>query len=91
MLIKAKLVKLSICECGYGLLLEQIKLGTEFMIHAETVDANHHFALICGGCKKVSYGKGALHAECVTNPASGPALLPIELFEFDIAKAVSRN
>lgn len=76
-----KLVKLSICPCGYSLLHEDIQLGTEYTVYPEASDPEHPFVLICGGCGQPSQGKGYILARSTRNPDAEPGPLPLELFE----------
>jgi hypothetical protein len=46
---KVKLAKLSVCECGFPLLHENIPLGTDYDIEPVLTEI---VTFICGGCKK---------------------------------------
>lgn len=48
--MKAKTIKLSICQCGFPALHEDIPLGTEYEIDLECRSPG---TFICGGCKAV--------------------------------------
>ncbi len=48
-IIKAKLSKLSICECGFPLLNPDIPLGTIYRIDT---DVSLGLKFMCGGCHK---------------------------------------
>lgn len=45
---RVRLIKLSVCTCGFPMLDESIPLGTEFLIEESNRD---HCTLTCGGCK----------------------------------------
>ncbi len=53
--MKAKLVKLSVCPCGFPLLDEAIALGTECEVNP---NARGQFMLKCGGCGAVQSLRG---------------------------------
>lgn len=53
--MKVKLQRLSICDCGYPVLMENIPLGTEYEIDP---NKRYHFVLKCGGCGKANENIG---------------------------------
>lgn len=81
LVVKTKLVKLSLCPCGYGLLRDTIELGTEYLVYPDTCDPEEAYTLICGGCGYKSVGVGRIYANSVHNPAAPPTPLPLEIFE----------
>jgi hypothetical protein len=50
MKIRVRLAKLSICQCGFPLLDESIKLGTEYEV--DQAKQAKKFIVICGGCHR---------------------------------------
>ncbi len=50
MIVNAKLAKISICECGFPLLNENIPLGTIYRIDT---DMTLGLQFMCGGCGKL--------------------------------------
>lgn len=81
---KAKLIKLSICKCGFSLLHDDIKLGTEYTVYPDTIDTEDGYMLICGGCGKLRHGKGRIYVGSLFNPQARPAKLPLEIFEIKL-------
>lgn len=71
--VKAKLSKLSLCECGFPVLKDEIQLGAEYELLLEDQGTAE---MMCGGCKKWIPIKTVL----VTKPG-GPGYLPIDIFE----------
>jgi len=77
MLVKARTIKESLCDCGFPILSENVPLGTVYKVETDSVAKG---TLICGGCKK--------HISIRTVWASGgitysEGIMPLELFEFD--------
>lgn len=77
-LVKVTLKRLSICPCGYGLLLDEIKLGAEYEIDPNVV-AECEFT--CGGCGNVQ-----TLLSLYTAPGG---FLPKIIFEEDTSAALS--
>jgi hypothetical protein len=79
---EARLVKLSICECGFPILNEDIQLGAQYFVDPDRVTPSHStsgYRIICGGCGKehqitaiYAYPRGESHG----------GMLPIEIFNF---------
>jgi hypothetical protein len=44
---KAKLIKLSVCDCGFPLLNDDIPIGTVYYLDLDDI---YTMTLICGGC-----------------------------------------
>jgi hypothetical protein len=85
-IVKAKLIKLSCCPCGFSLLQDGIALGTEYLVYPESANADDGFTLTCGGCGEKMRGKGSIFALSVLNPFAQPKRLPLEIF--DISKGI---
>lgn len=47
--LKMKLVKLSVCECGFPLLDDRIRAGTDYYANGDRVAQG---VITCGGCGK---------------------------------------
>jgi hypothetical protein len=75
---KVKLERLSLCKCGFPLLNESIKLGTEYTIWP--MATGPVFEWICGGCRKVNRQEVCVLASQVLHPNLPPAYLPAVLF-----------
>lgn len=73
---KTKLIKLSICSCGFPALAAHIPLGTEYdVVFEQTLP----FSFTCGGCKKTwSVDCIMIHREESGQP---PGYLSAELFD----------
>lgn len=72
--MKTKLVKLSVCDCGFPALKETIPLGTDYEVEP---DRKQECVWICGGCKKQR------DVTCVwvfRRGASDAGYLPADLF-----------
>lgn len=76
--VKAKLKKLGICTCGYGLLLEQIPLGAEYTVYPNGPHRMH--TLFCGNCGKQTRDVECIFASSLANP-NRPGFLPLEMLE----------
>jgi hypothetical protein len=74
---KAVLKKLSVCECKFPLLSENIQLGTEYEIDLE---ARQSIGLICGGCNKTTHGIDGVYVYG-REPGHRDGFLPFEVFE----------
>ena len=73
-----KLVKLSICECGYAVLLDSIRLGTEYVIDRATLRGGFFYE--CGVCMKQQIDVRVVDADRPGSPGAGLRPLPAELF-----------
>jgi hypothetical protein len=76
-LLLMRLKKLSICECGFTLLNEDIKLGTQYLIYPKMMG---YTDFKCGGCGTELLMNISVGASCVSNPKDEPRLLPMEIF-----------
>ena len=76
---KAVLVKLSICECGFGLLNDDITLGTVF-----TADLNMRMTLTygCGGCGRIIQPVSCVGVNSAAHPDQF-RFLPLEIFKYE--------
>jgi hypothetical protein len=74
----ARLVKLSICACGYTVLRESIRLGTEYVINRASIRGG--FGYQCGGCGAVQADIRVVDADRPSAPGAGLRPLPAELF-----------
>jgi hypothetical protein len=77
--VKAKLVKLSICDCGYNMLNDEIPLGKMYTAFPQT--RRWDFTFGCGNCGKTR----TVEALLVDQRSGLPGWLPCELFELDEA------
>lgn len=73
-----KLTKLSICPCGYAVLLESIHLGTEYVVDMDSIRGG--FTYGCGGCGKIQPNVRVVNADSVTNHRAGLRPILAELF-----------
>jgi hypothetical protein len=73
-----KLVKLSICECGYAVLLDSIRLGAEYVIDRATIRGGFFYQ--CGGCGVKQLDVRVVDADRPGSPSAGLRPLPAELF-----------
>ena len=78
--VKTTLVKLSICECGFSVLDDSIKIGTVYTIYPITM--RDQCTLICGGCGKVHKYVSVVDASQKLHPERPPMPLPLEIFDF---------
>lgn len=80
-LVKAILTRLSICDCGFPLLKEDIPLGTEYNVHPHTIRKGMTY--ICGGCGVKQTDLEAIYVDPRpgTKPAP-PMPLPTQVFTF---------
>jgi hypothetical protein len=82
--MKVKLIKLSICPCGFPTLDDQIVLGTQYEIQPETIQSG--FSYICGGCGKMQDKTvTCVQTSQLLHPELDPAPLPLELFSYSEA------
>jgi hypothetical protein len=71
------LIRLSICSCGYGVLHDDIKLGTKYEVD---LSVQCPATYVCGQCGRV-YLVTCVPASSVRNPAAAPYPLPLALFQ----------
>jgi len=73
-----RLVKLSICECGYAVLLDSIKVGAEYVVNLASIRGGFFYK--CGGCGVLQLDVRVIDADRATSPAAGLRPLPAALF-----------
>lgn len=73
-----KLTKLSICDCGYSVLLDSIRIGTEYVMALDTIRSG--FVYKCGQCGTVQTDVRIVYAEVRTRPSQTYQPIPAELF-----------
>ena len=84
--VQVKLVKTSICDCGYTVLYEHIQPGTMYTIYPVTI--RDKWVYKCGKCGKVQKNITIVDANQILNPDRAPAPLPLELFDYREEEAV---
>lgn len=75
--VKVRVKEVGICPCGFRILCDHIEVGTEYVIHPETI--TNGYKLMCGGCKQWHH-----NITCVLvdqNEFMPPAPLPLALFD----------
>lgn len=72
-----KLVKLSICQCGYAVLKDHIKVGAKYDVDMDSIRDGYTYE--CGGCGKKMSGVRIVGA-LSNNPMHGLRPLPAGLF-----------
>jgi hypothetical protein len=88
---EARLIKLSICECGFPLLNENIPLGAKYFVDTDLITPSHPktgYRIICGGCGKENpitaiyvYPRGESHG----------GMLPIDIFNLNPDETQTTN
>ena len=73
-----KLTKLSICDCGYSVLLDSIRIGTEYVMDLDTIRSGFFYR--CGQCGTVQPNVRIVYAEVRTQPSQNYQPLPCDLF-----------
>ena len=73
-----KLAKLSICKCGYAVLLDSIPLGTEYVIDRASIRGGFFYQ--CGRCGVKQLDVRVVDADRPDAPAAGLRPLPAALF-----------
>ena len=73
-----KLVALSICECGYAVLLDSIPLGTEYVIDRASIRGGFFYQ--CGRCGVKQLDVRVVDADRPGAPTAGLRPLPAALF-----------
>lgn len=74
---KVKLIKLSICPCGFNVLHDDIGLGTEYTIYPSTIRTG--FKYFCGGCQRTQNDITVVDADQLGG--GKPMPLPLGLFQ----------
>jgi len=72
------LQRLSICDCGFAVLDESIRLGTEYQI--EPSSRRSGFFYRCGGCGTTQLNVEVVNASQILKPSAPMAPLPYLLF-----------
>jgi hypothetical protein len=78
--VQTKLIKLSICDCGFSTLNESIKLGTVYTIYPVTIRDRRVYQ--CGGCHKVYKNVTIVDADQRLYSKHPPIPLPLEIFDY---------
>jgi len=73
--IKTTLKRLSICDCGFLVLNDEITLGTEYYINPDKKDS---FLFVCGGCRKTHHVTGVWVEPRIEG--GRPGYLPEDIF-----------
>lgn len=73
-----KLTKLSTCDCGYSVLHNSIRLGTEYTVDLDSIRGG--FTYGCGGCGQIHDNVRVVNADSITNYRQGLRPLLAELF-----------
>ncbi len=81
------LVRRSICLCGFGVLHDDIALGTLYTIDLASVRSG--FAYHCGGCGMVQRNVRVVNASSVRNPNAPLRPMPFDLFEQEIGPVIA--
>jgi hypothetical protein len=74
-----KLTRLSICECGFHVLKDEIGLGTEYKVDPSSVQGGFYFQ--CGGCGKEQEDVKVIFCTSRLNPDAPLRPLPLAIFE----------
>lgn len=82
--VTTKLIKLSLCHCGFAMLDDSIPLGAEYLVYPQSARPEEPWGLICGKCGCITRGKGNIQAHPYGDPNSFPAPLPLELLEISL-------
>lgn len=79
--MKAKVCKLSICQCGYPLFNDDVKIGTEYNIDESRKVPNS--SVKCGGCGMENYSTFVWVANRtdLAGIRQMPGWIPIEAFD----------
>lgn len=79
MSVTVKVVKTSICDCGYPTLDESIEIGTKYTIYPETLRPSLVYG--CGGCGKIQFKLLGVYGDSILDPDGRPELFPADLFD----------
>lgn len=79
--MKAEVVKLSICPCGFPVLNDDIPIGTEYDIDPVQADCT----FICGGCGRWHRVKGVMAKARLLGQRAG--FLPLDIFKEEQVRA----
>lgn len=80
--VKAKLKLLSSCPCGFGVLHDDILLGTEYTIYPDTIEDGATY--ICGKCKAKQTNVKIVMADSRFDSSITPMPLPFDMFEIEV-------
>lgn len=75
--VRVTLEKLSICDCGFPILIEAVPLGAEYFIDPSQKTT---MGMICGGCNKMHSSVPLVFVYPRTEDGY-PGFLPEEIFE----------
>ena len=75
---KATLKSLTICPCGYGVLLDDIKVGTEFLAD---MDMQKTLLYRCGKCGTIQRNIACVGVNSRRHPTEF-RMLPVAMFRF---------
>lgn len=73
-----QLQRLSICDCGYSVLHDDISVGAVYLVDLSTLRGG--FSFRCGGRGRRQLNVQVIDADSLHNPAASPAPLPYDLF-----------
>jgi len=76
------LARLTVCECGYGVLDDAIQLGTKYTIDLESFKLAMYRCGRCGKRKEVQ----VVLASQQLNPGRPMAYLPAALFDLEVRR-----
>lgn len=77
--IKMKLIRLSICPCGFSTLDDSIALGTTYTVYPDSIKMG--FSYFCGGCKRTLTNVIVIKADQLIHTDLPPDYLPLNLFD----------
>lgn len=77
--IKMRLVRLTICPCGFSTLDDSIALGTTYTVYPDTIKMG--FSYYCSGCKRTLSNIVAIKANSVIDTEEPAEYLPLGLFD----------
>ena len=72
------LLKLSICPCGYGVLVDSIQLGVKYRLNVDSIRGGFRYR--CGRCGKTQDPVEVVDASQILNPDAPMRPLPAPLF-----------
>jgi hypothetical protein len=74
-----RLVRLSICPCGFSTLDDSILVGQTYVVYPGTIKMG--FSYFCGGCKRTLTNIVAIKADQIIETDLKPEYLPLRLFD----------
>jgi hypothetical protein len=75
--VRAKVCKLSLCECGFHVLRDEIGIGAEYTIYPDSIEKGWTF--ICGGCGAMLKVAVVLADQTEGKPRRP---LPLDIFDY---------